>query len=154
VAWRLFATHAALSFAQRDSVLVMDFDNQTGEARFDRALLSALTVSLNQSRKFNVASRARVADAMRRMGKTPDQRVDISIGRELAQREGLRALLACGITRAGHQYELTAELIDPQTGEALLFPARRGRRAGPQRTRFAGIGDPSGPWRVALLRSA
>ena len=54
----------ALSFTLRDWVLVTDFDNQTGDPLFDRALLTAFIASLEQSRYANVYPRARIREAL------------------------------------------------------------------------------------------
>jgi DNA-binding winged helix-turn-helix (wHTH) protein/tetratricopeptide (TPR) repeat protein len=112
----------ALSFADRDWVLLADFENRTGEPRFDKALFTAFSVSLQQSRHANVYPRTRLAGALRRMGKaseTPPEELLIgeTLAREIAQRENVRAVVACSITRAGDEYQLIARLLDPQSGE-------------------------------------
>jgi eukaryotic-like serine/threonine-protein kinase len=125
VAVWLFYGRAALSFNSHDSVLVADFDNETGDPRFDEALQSAFTVSLEQSRHTNVFPRARLASILGMMGKSPSERITPSLGREICEREAVRGLIAAGITRTGNEYELTAELIDPQTGEAVRSYSER-----------------------------
>lgn len=117
-AW-LFYSRSALSFNSHDSVLVADFENQTGDQRFDRALETAFMVSIEQSRQANVFPRTRIDSVLRMMGKPPDAPITRSLGREICEREGVRGLVALGITRTGEEYELTAELIDPQTGEVV-----------------------------------
>lgn len=114
VGYLWISSRAALPFVQRDWILILDFENQTGDARFDRALLTALTASLEQSRHANVYSRARLAGVLKRMGKPADVAVSEPLGVEVAEREGIRAIVACSITRAGQQYALTARLIDPR----------------------------------------
>ncbi|HTU36012.1 MAG TPA: winged helix-turn-helix domain-containing protein [Candidatus Acidoferrum sp.] len=123
-AW-FFYGRSALSFNSRDSVLVADFNNQTGDARFDRALEDAFVVDLQQSERANIFPQARVETVLEMMGKTADQRVTAGIGREICQREGIRGLIAAGITRTGSNYELTAQLIDPRTGEAVRSYSER-----------------------------
>jgi len=109
----------ALSFAPRDWILVADFDNQTGQAVFDRALLTALTVSLEQSPHANVYPRARVASALARMKRDRESPIDPELGREICRRESIRALVTCGIARVGSRYALSARIVDPQTGAAV-----------------------------------
>ena len=116
--WWLVGARPVLSFAPRDWLLITDFDNQTGEPLFDRSLLTALTVSLDQSPYANVVPRARVADSLHRMGKTGDEKVTEDLAREISQREAIRAILSCSIAKVGQQYALTASLIDPQSGVA------------------------------------
>ena len=108
-----------LSFNSRDSVLVADFENETGDPRFDQALQTAFTVSLEQSRNANVFSRLRLPNVLRMMGRPANDRITPALGREICQRENIRGLIACSITRTGQEYALTAELIDPQNGATL-----------------------------------
>jgi tetratricopeptide (TPR) repeat protein len=110
---------SALPFAQRDWVLVTDFDNQTGEPIPDKALLTAFTVGVEQSRYANVLPRARIAEALRRMEKAGDSRIDEPLGREVALREHVKAVISCTVSRTGHEYTLSARLVEPQTGAAV-----------------------------------
>jgi len=114
-AWLLIG-RPAFSFHERDSVLITDFENQTGDPRFDDALRTAFTVSLEQSRYANVVPRGRIDAALKRMGKSEKERVTPELGREICQRESVRGMIAAGITRTGNEYALTAELIDPASG--------------------------------------
>jgi len=123
LAYWLLAGRPALSFASRDWILIGDFENQTGDPRFDKALLTALTVSLEQSRYANIFPRSRVPETLQRMGKSrapgQDLAIDENLGREICQRENLRALFEAGLTRTGKEYFLTGRLIDPKTGVAV-----------------------------------
>ena len=65
--WLLYG-RPAFSFNQRDSVLVTDFENQTGDTRFDEALRTAFTVSLEQSRHANVFPQIRVGNCSQAHG--------------------------------------------------------------------------------------
>ncbi|HMD38557.1 MAG TPA: protein kinase [Candidatus Acidoferrum sp.] len=117
--WWLAGARPVLSFAPRDWLLITDFDNQTGDPLFDRSLLTALTVSLEQSPHANIVPRPRIVDSLHRMGKTGDEKVTEELAREISQREAIRAVLSCSVARVGQQYALTARLIDPQTGMAV-----------------------------------
>ena len=108
-----------LSFAPRDWVLVADFDNQTGEPMFDRSLLTALKVSLEQSAHANVVPDARIASALTRMKRDPASRIDAALGREISSRENIRALVSCSIVRVGPRYVLSARIVDPRTGDTV-----------------------------------
>ena len=68
-----------LSFSPRDWILLTDFDNQTGETVFDRSLLTALTVSLEQSAHANVFPRGRIPDTLKRMGKPPTEQINPTV---------------------------------------------------------------------------
>ncbi len=118
-AWWLLRGRAVFAFRARDSVLIAAMDNQTGQPRLDQALDGALTVSLEQSDRLLVFPQDRVPSLLRLMNLPAGARVTPAVGRELCEREDIRALIAPGITRAGRQYELTAELIDPSTGAVV-----------------------------------
>lgn len=115
----LLRQRPVLSFNSHDSVLVADFENETGDPRFDQALQTAFTVSLEQSRNANVFSRLRLPNILQMMGRPANDRITPALGREICQRENIRGLIACSITRTGQEYALTAELIDPQNGATL-----------------------------------
>ncbi len=119
-AWYWLAhTRPVLSFSNQDPILIADFENQTGDPRLDNALNTALDVSIEQSRRFNLYSRLQIESALRLMGHKPEERVTPSIGREICQRENIPGLVVPGITRTGSQYLLTAQLIDPATGATV-----------------------------------
>lgn len=116
--WLLYG-RPAFSFDSRDSILVSDFENRTGDARFDDALRTAFTVSLEQSRRANVFPQVRLASVLRLMGKPATERMTPEVGREICQRENIRGLVTGSITRTGEEYAVSAELIDPQTGATI-----------------------------------
>jgi DNA-binding winged helix-turn-helix (wHTH) protein/tetratricopeptide (TPR) repeat protein len=119
----LGASRPALSFANREWILVADFENRTGDARFDKALLTALSVSLEQSRHANVFPRSRVYETLQRMGRqintSEELTVSEALGREMCQRENLRALVAASLTRTGTQFLLVGRLVDPKSGSSI-----------------------------------
>jgi DNA-binding winged helix-turn-helix (wHTH) protein/tetratricopeptide (TPR) repeat protein len=116
--WLLYG-RPAFSFNSRDSILVSDFENQTGDPRFDEALRTAFTVSLEQSRHANIFPQVRLASVLRLMGKSSTERITPEVGREICQRENVRGLITGSITRTGEEYAVSAELIDPQTGATV-----------------------------------
>ncbi len=111
--------HPALSFHSRDSVLIADFENQTGDPRFDNALGTAFGVSIAQSQYANVYPQMQLDAVLKRMGRSQSERITPSLGREICQRESVRGLIVSSITRAGQEYALTAQLIDPRSGEPV-----------------------------------
>jgi eukaryotic-like serine/threonine-protein kinase len=121
----LLRGHPVFSFSPRDSVLIADFENHTGDARFDEALQTAFLIGLRESRQANIFPQARLASVLQRMGKSEDEKITRTVGREICQRENIRGLVVCSITRTGQEYALTAELIDPQTGEPVSSHSER-----------------------------
>jgi DNA-binding winged helix-turn-helix (wHTH) protein/tetratricopeptide (TPR) repeat protein len=109
----------ALSFHSSDTVLIADFENQTGDPRFDNALGTAFGVSIAQSRYANVYPRMQLDAVLKRMGRQPGDRITASLGREICQRESVRGLVVSSITRTGQEYSLTAQLVDPRSGEPV-----------------------------------
>jgi eukaryotic-like serine/threonine-protein kinase len=121
----LTISRPAFSFASHDSVLVADFENGTGDPQLDDALRTAFTVSLEQSRHFSVFPRARIGSTLQMMGKPADTRITPALGREICQRENIRGLIASSLARTGQEYALSAELIDPQTGNTVRSYSER-----------------------------
>jgi serine/threonine protein kinase/Tfp pilus assembly protein PilF len=117
--WWLIGARPVLSFAPRDWLLITDFENQTNDPLFDRSLLTALTVSLEQSPHANVVPRARITESLHRMGKSGEEKITEELARDISQREAIRAILSCSIAKVGQQYALTARLIDPKSGVAV-----------------------------------
>ncbi len=118
------------SFNERDSVLIADFDNQTGDSRFDHALETAFAISMAQSRHVNIFPHVRLSEVLALMGKPPQEPITPALGREICQRENIRGLISIGITRVGNVYALSAQLIDPQTGETVRSYMQRSNGEG------------------------
>lgn len=116
-----------LSSGSHDPILVSDFENQTGDPRLDHALGTAFNVSLQQSRAVSIYTRLQTQPALRLMKRKDDDAITAAVGREICQRENLHALLVPGITRAGSEYRVTAQLIDPSTGATVRSYAESAR---------------------------
>ena len=103
----------------RDTVLLAEFENKTGEEVFDVTLRQALAVQLEQSPFLNLFSDDRVRETLRYMGRQPDARVTRDIAREICQRQALKALLVGSIARLERHYSIILEAINSQTGEVI-----------------------------------
>jgi DNA-binding winged helix-turn-helix (wHTH) protein/tetratricopeptide (TPR) repeat protein len=102
-----------------ESVLLADFENTTGEPVFDGALNEGLAVTLGQSPFLELASRERVRDTLRFMGRSPDERVRISFAREVCERLGSEALIAGSIGRIGKAYVISIDALACNDGSEL-----------------------------------
>jgi DNA-binding winged helix-turn-helix (wHTH) protein/tetratricopeptide (TPR) repeat protein len=107
------------AFTDKDSILVADFDNTTGDEVFDGTLRQAVAVQLGQSPFLNVFSEDRVRETLRYMERAPGERVTRELGREIAQRRGVKAVLAGSISSLGRHYVIGLEAISAATGETL-----------------------------------
>jgi serine/threonine protein kinase/tetratricopeptide (TPR) repeat protein len=115
----------ALAFQERDWILITDFDNQTGDPVFDGSLETALTVSIQQSQYVNVFPATRIQETLKRMRRTDVKRIDETVGREVALREGIKGLLACSISKIGNDYLLTAKIVDPDKQTSVFSDSSR-----------------------------
>jgi tetratricopeptide (TPR) repeat protein len=103
----------------RDTVLVTDFVNTTGEPVFDGTLKQALAVHLGQTPFLNLFPEDRVRETLRFMGRSPDDRITRDVGREICQRQGLKAMLTGTIASIGSHYVITLEAINPDSGAPI-----------------------------------
>ncbi len=117
--WQATRAHATPILTTKDTILLGDFDNQTGNAVFDGTLKDGLAVQLDQSPFLSLFPDTRVREALTLMNRSPDERVTPEIGREICQRQGLKALITGSIAALGRQYVVTLMAIDGQSGEVL-----------------------------------
>jgi eukaryotic-like serine/threonine-protein kinase len=110
---------SARALTEKDTILLTDFVNTTGDSVFDGTLEQALAVQLGQSPFLNIFSEDRVRGALRLMGRSPDERVTKDVGREICQRQGLKAMLVGSIASLGNQYVITLQAINAETGDAI-----------------------------------
>jgi serine/threonine protein kinase/tetratricopeptide (TPR) repeat protein len=114
-----FYFNRAQALTDKDTVVLADFVNTTGDAVFDGTLKQALAVQLGQSPFLNIYSDDRVREALRFMGRSPDERITRDIAREICQRQGLKAMLTGSISSLGSHYVITLEAVNAQSGESL-----------------------------------
>ena len=114
-----YRSHQPKPLTERDSVVLADFDNQTGDAVFNDALKQALTVELGQSPFLNVLSDRKVDETLRMMGRPKDERITADVGREICQRTGSKALLSGAISSLGKVYLINLNAVACSTGETL-----------------------------------
>jgi serine/threonine protein kinase/tetratricopeptide (TPR) repeat protein len=107
------------AISEKDSILIADFVNTTNEPVFDGTLKKALAVDLEQSPYLNVFSDSKVRHTLTLMGKPADERVTAEIGKEICQRNSLKALLAGTVSNIGSQYVITLDAINASTGDTL-----------------------------------
>ena len=109
---------------EKDTIVVADFNNTTGEPVFDAALKQALTVDLEQSPFLNVLSDQKVNEQLALHGRSPDTPLTEDIARQVCQRTGSKAMLLGSISALGSHYVHRTE------GHQLPHRRLAGERAG------------------------
>jgi eukaryotic-like serine/threonine-protein kinase len=110
---------ASHRLTEKDTIVVADFANSTGDPVFDDTLKAALGISLRQSPFLNVLSDAAVAKTLQRMTRPAGTKLTPGVARELCQRAGSQAYLAGSIDSLGKQYVLGLTAVNCQTGDTL-----------------------------------
>jgi serine/threonine protein kinase/tetratricopeptide (TPR) repeat protein len=114
-----FRSRPSVKLGEKDSVLLADFVNTTGDAVFDGTLKQALAVQLEQSPYLNLVPESKIRAALRFMGKPPDQRITNDVAREICQRESIKAMLTGTIASLGNHYVVTLTALNGSTGDSL-----------------------------------
>lgn len=107
------------AYTERDTILLTDFVNTTGESAFDGTLRQALTVNLEQSPYFLLVSQDRIRETLGYMGRRPGEPLTEPVGREICQRLGIKALMLGSIASLGSRYIVTLSAMNAQTGETI-----------------------------------
>jgi serine/threonine protein kinase len=104
---------------EKDTVVLADFTNTTGDPVFDDALKQALAVDLSQSPFINVLSDRRMSETLRLMGRASGERVTREVAQEICLRTGSKALLTGSISSLGSQYLVGLEAVNCGNGDTL-----------------------------------
>jgi eukaryotic-like serine/threonine-protein kinase len=117
--WFYFASRAR-ALTNKDSVVLADFTNTTGDAVFDDTLKTALSVALAQSPFLNVLSENKVATNLRLMSRPPGTPVIAEVARELCVRANCKAYIAGSISAFGSEYVLGLKAVNCHDGDVLV----------------------------------
>ncbi|MBP3984109.1 putative peptide modification system cyclase [Pseudoxanthomonas helianthi] len=145
--WYLTKPQPAIAFNERDWVVVGDLRNLTGDARLDESLEQAFRISLEQSRYVNLLSDLKVRETLQRMQRSETTAVDRSLGSEIAQRDGARALLLPTVAEVGGRLRVSVEVVDPRTQTTVYALSADGKGIG---SALASIDKVSGQLREQL----
>jgi DNA-binding winged helix-turn-helix (wHTH) protein/tetratricopeptide (TPR) repeat protein len=116
--WLLYSrTPHALT--EKDTIVLADFTNTTGEAVLDGTLRQGLSVQLEQSPFLSLVSDQQIRQTLQMMGQNPDVKLTAQTTREVCQRTGSAAALEGSIARIGTQYLLTLKAVNCISGESL-----------------------------------
>ena len=114
--WR---SHKKLALTDKDTIVLADFTNATGDAVFDETLRQALAVDLEQSPFFRIIPAQRVQATLGLMGKPSDARLTPEIAREVCQRTNSTAALHGSIAQIGTEYSLDLKAVNCASDESL-----------------------------------
>jgi serine/threonine protein kinase/Tfp pilus assembly protein PilF len=118
--WLYFRSHqTATALTEKDTIVLADFDNKTGDAVFDDTLKQGLFVQLEQSPFLDLVSDNKVNQTLKLMGRPAGDRLTPEVAREVCQRTGGKAMLTGSIAGLGSQYVIRLKAVNCDTGDVL-----------------------------------
>jgi serine/threonine protein kinase/Tfp pilus assembly protein PilF len=114
-----FYFHRAAKLTDKDTIMLADFANTTGDTVFDGTLRQGMAVQLEQSPFLSLISEQRIQQTLRRMGQSADARLTPEIAREVCERNASAAVLDGSIASLGNQYVLGLRAKNCRTGDIL-----------------------------------
>ena len=116
---RLFFVPKAHALTDKDTIVLADFANTTGDTVFDGSLRQGLSVQLEQSPFLSIISDQQIQQTLALMGQPADAKLTPVVARELCQRAGSAAAIDGSIAQIGTQYLLTLKAINCESGKTL-----------------------------------
>lgn len=113
-----------------DPIIVADFENRTTDSTLGYALTQTLLIDLARTEAVTLLSPDRIREVLRSMERNPEQPLDATLAREVALREGVKAVLVGDVSLAGDTYLLSLQLISPQNGSVLAAERETAEDAG------------------------
>lgn len=104
----------------KDTVVLADFDNTTGDPVFDDTLRQGLAVQLEQSPFLSLVPDLTVKQTLRLMSQPADTRLTPDLARQLCLRTGSAAVLEGSIAKLGNQYVLGLKAVNCRSGDSLV----------------------------------
>ncbi len=114
-----YGAHRRTPLTNKDTIVLADFGNSTGDPIFDDTLKTALNVSLRQSPFLSVLSDQQVTETLKLMTRPADTKLTPAVTRELCQRAGSKAYIAGTIGSLGSEYVLGLKAVNCQSGDTL-----------------------------------
>jgi tetratricopeptide (TPR) repeat protein len=123
-----FYSHRATKLTEKDTIVLADFTNSTGDPVFDETLRQGMMVQLEQSPFLSLVSETHIQQTLRLMGRPADARLTPQIAREVCERTGSAAVLEGSIATLGSQYVLGLRAKNCRTGDVLDEEQERAAR--------------------------
>ena len=114
-----FYFHRGPRLTDKDTIVLADFDNKTGDPVFDGTLRQGLSIQLEQSPFLTIIPDQQMQQTLQMMGQRPDAKLTPEIARELCQRTSSAAVLDGSIAQIGTPYLLTVRAVNCASGESL-----------------------------------
>jgi DNA-binding winged helix-turn-helix (wHTH) protein/tetratricopeptide (TPR) repeat protein len=122
-----FVAHRATALTAKDTVVLADFVNSTGDPVFDGTLRQGLAIQLEQSPFLSITSDQRNEQTLKMMGQPADAKLTPAIARELCQRTGSAAALNGSVAQIGTGYLLTLRAVNCSSGDSLASTEAQAR---------------------------
>ena len=113
------SSHRADRLTEKDTIVLAEFTNTTGDAVFDDALKTALNISLQQSPFLNVLSGSDIARTLQQMTRPANTKLTAEVANEVCQRAGSKAYLSGSIGNMGREYVLELKAVNCRNGDVL-----------------------------------
>jgi serine/threonine protein kinase/DNA-binding winged helix-turn-helix (wHTH) protein/tetratricopeptide (TPR) repeat protein len=110
---------ATTRLTDKDTIVLSDFDNKTGDSVFDDTLKQGLSVQLEQSPFLALLSEGTVSETLKLMGRPAGDRLTPEVTREVCERTGSKAMLTGSIAGLGSQYVIGLKAVNCNTGDVL-----------------------------------
>ena len=116
--WR-WRAHKAPALTEKDTIVLADFDNKTGDPVFNDTLKQGLAIQLEQSPFLELISQGKLNQTLKLMGRSPADHLTPEVAREICQRTDSKAMLTGSIAALGNYYVIGLKAANCQTGDAL-----------------------------------
>jgi len=121
----LWHSRQSKRLTDKDTIVLSDFTNTTGDTVFDDTLRQGLSIQLEQSPFLKLISDGKVSQTLRLMGRPAGDRLTPEIAREICQRTGGKAMLTGSISGMGSQYVVGLKAVNCNTGDLLAETQER-----------------------------
>ena len=117
--WYFRSRHSTARLTEKDTIVLSDFNNKTGDSVFDDTLKQGLSVQLEQSPFLALLSEDTVNETLKLMGRPAGDRLTPEVTREVCQRTGSTAMLTGSIAGLGSQFVIGLKAVNCNTGDVL-----------------------------------
>ena len=115
-----YRSHQARPLSDKDTIVLADFINTTGDSVFDGTLRQGLASQLEQSPFLSLVSDDQIAKTLTLMERPKDARLTHQLAREVCQRAAGKATIEGSISGLGNPYRLELNAVDCQSGDTLV----------------------------------